>query len=101
MQAEKSIIIQIAPPRKRSLQRRLPAVVKIALAVPLVMALLGAEVELRVQPPARPHRHRRRHLRQIGHGSPAGHQRWCEAPIRKDAMGRNAHRVFQLFPRNS
>jgi hypothetical protein len=30
--------------------RRLPAVVKIVLAVPLVMALLGAEVELRLSP---------------------------------------------------
>ncbi len=34
----------------RTCEVRLPAAVKIALAVPLVMALLGAEVELRLSP---------------------------------------------------
>lgn len=50
MQTEKPAIIQLAPPRRGSLWCRLPAAVKIALAVPLVMALLGAEVELSLSP---------------------------------------------------
>jgi hypothetical protein len=36
--------------RKRGLWNRLPAVVKIVLTLPVVMALLGAEVELRLAP---------------------------------------------------
>jgi hypothetical protein len=39
-----------APVRKRGLWNRLPAAVKIALTLPVVMALLGAEVELRLAP---------------------------------------------------
>jgi hypothetical protein len=51
MQAEtKPSRIHLPPPRRRSLWHRLPSAVKIALAVPLVMALLGAEVELRLAP---------------------------------------------------
>lgn len=46
----KPVTIQLPPPRKRSLWRRLPAAVKIALAVPLIMALLSAEIELRLSP---------------------------------------------------
>ena len=38
------------PARKRSLWNRLPAIVKIILTLPLVMALLGAEIELRLAP---------------------------------------------------
>ncbi len=36
--------------RKRGLWNRLPAAVKIILTLPVVMALLGAEVELRLAP---------------------------------------------------
>ncbi len=36
--------------RKRGLWSRLPAAVKIILTLPVVMALLGAEVELRLAP---------------------------------------------------
>ncbi len=36
--------------RKRGLWNRLPAAVKIVLTLPVVMALLGAEVELRLAP---------------------------------------------------
>ncbi|EKM99422.1 MULTISPECIES: hypothetical protein [unclassified Acidocella] len=36
--------------RKRGLWNRLPAVVKIVLTLPVVMALLGAEIELRLAP---------------------------------------------------
>ncbi len=46
----KPVAIQLPPPRRGSFWRRLPTAVKIALAVPLVMALLGAEVELRISP---------------------------------------------------
>ncbi|MDR3416599.1 MAG: hypothetical protein P4L83_10470 [Nevskia sp.] len=38
------------PARKRGLWNRLPAAVKIVLTLPVVMALLGAEVELRLAP---------------------------------------------------
>ncbi len=48
---------EIAPPhhgrtptKKRGLWNRLPTVVKIILTLPVVMALLGAEVELRLAP---------------------------------------------------
>ncbi len=36
--------------RKRGLWNRLPAAVKIILTLPVVMALLGAEIELRLAP---------------------------------------------------
>lgn len=39
-----------APTRKRDLWNRLPAAVKIVLTLPVVMALLGAEIELRLAP---------------------------------------------------
>ncbi len=38
------------PARRRSLWNRLPVAVKIILTLPVVMALLGAEVELRLAP---------------------------------------------------
>ncbi len=38
------------PARKRGLWNRLPAIVKIVITLPLVMALLGAEIELRLAP---------------------------------------------------
>ncbi len=43
---------QMPPPgaRKRGLWNRLPAAVKIILTLPVVMALLGAEIELRLAP---------------------------------------------------
>ena len=58
MKKEKKLAVtDIAPPRhgqtpamKRGLWNRLPAVVKIILTLPVVMALLGAEVELRLAP---------------------------------------------------
>ncbi len=46
----KPVTIKLPPPRRGGFWRRLPAAVKIALAVPLVMALLGAEIELRLSP---------------------------------------------------
>ena len=36
--------------RKRGLWNHLPAIMKIVLTLPLVMALLGAEIELRLAP---------------------------------------------------
>jgi hypothetical protein len=62
MQNEKNQLAatEIAPPRhgqtpapgarKRGLWNRLPAAVKIILTLPVVMALLGAEIELRLAP---------------------------------------------------
>jgi hypothetical protein len=62
MQNEKNqlAVAEIVPPhrvqtpapevRKRGLWNRLPAAVKIVLTLPVVMALLGAEVELRLAP---------------------------------------------------
>ncbi|MDR3505131.1 MAG: hypothetical protein P4L52_02700 [Acidocella sp.] len=62
MQSEKNQIAaaEIAPPRhglasasgsrKRGLWNRLPAAVKIILTLPVVMTLLGAEIELRLAP---------------------------------------------------
>ncbi len=60
MQTEKKhAIADIAPPRNASapirsgtsrLWCRLPTVIKVILTVPLVMALLGAEIELRLAP---------------------------------------------------
>ncbi len=59
MQKEKNplSVTDVAPPRqgrtlarKRGLWNRLPGVLKIILTVPAVMALLGAEVELRLAP---------------------------------------------------
>ena len=62
MQNEKNhlSVVEIAPQhpgqtrapggRKRGLWNRLPAAVKIVLTLPVVMALLGAEVELRLAP---------------------------------------------------
>ena len=58
MKNEKQLAVaDDAPPRhgqtsarKRGLWNRLPAVVKIILTLPVVMALLGAEVELRLAP---------------------------------------------------
>ncbi len=54
---KKKLAVEVAPPRqeqsparKRSLWNRLPAAVKIVLTLPVVMALLGAEVELRLAP---------------------------------------------------
>ncbi len=42
---------QLAPEaRKHGLWNRLPAAVKIVLTLPVVMALLGAEIELRLAP---------------------------------------------------
>lgn len=46
----KPVPIHLLPLRRRSIWRRLPTFVKILLAAPLVMALLGAEVELRLSP---------------------------------------------------
>jgi hypothetical protein len=55
----KPVVTETAPPPRTSTSigsetshgwRRLPAIVKIILTVPLVMALLGAEVELRLAP---------------------------------------------------
>lgn len=61
MQNEKKLVAaEIAPPRqeqmpapgsrRRGLRNRLPAAVKIILTLPVVMALLGAEIELRLAP---------------------------------------------------
>lgn len=62
MQNEKNQLAatEIVPPRqgqkpapgsrKRGLWNRLPATVKIILTLPVVMALLGAEIELRLAP---------------------------------------------------
>jgi hypothetical protein len=52
MQTEKKPAAEIAPPSNATarLWRRLPTVVKVILMVPLVMALLGAEIEQRLAP---------------------------------------------------
>ncbi len=62
MQNEKNqfATVEIRPPhhgraaaqeaRKRGLWSRLPTIVKIVLTLPLAMALLGAEIELRLAP---------------------------------------------------
>lgn len=56
---KKSAVAQVPPPRgvpapgrsvTSRLWRRLPTIVKIVLTVPLVMALLGAEIELHLAP---------------------------------------------------
>ncbi|WP_298162648.1 hypothetical protein [Acidocella sp.] len=59
MQNEKQhlSIAAVAPPRhgqipvkRRSFWNRLPAIVKIILTLPMILALLGAEIELRLAP---------------------------------------------------
>ncbi len=57
MQTEKKTAAMIAPPRPAPVRSatsrlwsRLPTVVKIILTVPLVMAMLGAEIELHLAP---------------------------------------------------
>jgi hypothetical protein len=52
MQTEKKPAAEIAPPSNVTahLWRRLPTIVKVILMVPLVMVLLGAEIELRLAP---------------------------------------------------
>jgi hypothetical protein len=52
MQTEKKPAAEIAPPSNATahLWRRLPTIVKVILMVPLVMVLLGAEIELRLAP---------------------------------------------------